>query len=59
MRHRKILPFIYYISQYVDFEFRSIRGQDKGKGVACAAIWYANPLSVPGDSLTIRNMSVA
>ena len=37
---REILPFIRYISQYVDFEFNAIRGQDKGKGVVCAATWY-------------------
>ena len=48
---REILPFIRYISQYVDFEFNAIRGQDKGKGVVCAATWYANSLSVLGDFL--------
>jgi hypothetical protein len=48
---REILPFIRYISQYVDFEFNAIRGQDKGKGVVCAATWYVNSLSVLGDSL--------
>ena len=37
---REILPFIRYISQYVDFEFNTIKGQDKGKGVVCAATWY-------------------
>jgi hypothetical protein len=39
---REILPFIRYISQYVDFEFNAIRGQDKGKGVVCAATWYVS-----------------
>ena len=48
---REILPFIRYISQYVDFEFNAIRGQDKGKGVVCAATWYVNSLSVLEDSL--------
>ena len=43
---REILPFIRYISQYVDFEFNSIRGKDNGKGVVCAATWYVNSLSV-------------
>ena len=52
---REILPFIRYISQYVDFEFNAIRGQDKGKGVVCAATWYVNSLSViVGDSLTLN-----
>ena len=51
---REILPFIRYISQYVDFEFNAIRGQDKGKVVVCAATWYVKFLSViGGDSLTL------
>lgn len=37
---REILPFIRYISQYVDFEFSAIKAQDKGHGVVCAATWY-------------------
>ena len=49
---REILPFIRYISQYVEFEFDAIKGQDKGEGVVCAATWYVNSLSVLGDSLT-------
>ena len=49
---REILPFIRYISQYVDFEFNAIRGQDKGEGVVCAATWYVNLLSFLGDFLT-------
>lgn len=49
---REILPFIRYISQYIDFEFNSIRGQDKGKGVVCAATWYVNSLSIFRNSLT-------
>ena len=49
---REILPFIRYISQYVDFEFNAIKGQDKGKGVVCAATWYVNSLSMLWDSLT-------
>ena len=36
---REILPFVRYIAQFVDFEFTSIRGQDQGKGVVCAATW--------------------
>ena len=51
---REILPFIRYISQYVDFEFNAIRGQDRGKGVVCAATWYVDFLLViGGDSLTL------
>ncbi len=36
---REILPFIRYIAQFIDFEFNTIRGQDKGQGVVCAATW--------------------
>ena len=36
---REILPFIRYIAQYIDFEFNSIKAQNKGKGVICAATW--------------------
>ena len=62
---REILPFIRYISQYVDFEFNAIKGQDKGRGVVCAATWYVNSLSllgIPSErslSLLIRIMPVA
>lgn len=37
---REILPFVRYIAQFVEFEFDSIKKQDKGKGVVCAATWY-------------------
>lgn len=37
---REILPFIRYISQFVDFEFTAIKAQDEGHGVVCAATWY-------------------
>jgi hypothetical protein len=36
---REILPFVRYIAQFIDFEFNSIRSQDKGNGVVCAATW--------------------
>lgn len=36
---REILPFIRYISQYIDFEFGAIKNMDRGKGVVCAATW--------------------
>lgn len=42
---REILPFVRYISQFIDFEFNAIKGQDKGQGVVCAATWYV-PLFV-------------
>jgi len=37
---REILPFVRYISQFIDFEFNVIRGQNRGQGVVCAATWY-------------------
>ena len=36
---REILPFVRYISQFVDTEFNMIKQQDHGKGVVCAATW--------------------
>lgn len=36
---REILPFVRYISQFVDFEFKAILKQDRGAGVVCAATW--------------------
>jgi hypothetical protein len=44
---QEILPFVRYISQYVDFEFDSIKKQDKGKGVVCAATWIMPIALVP------------
>jgi hypothetical protein len=40
---REILPFVRYISQFIDFEFNAIQGQNQGQGVVCAATWYAFP----------------
>jgi hypothetical protein len=37
---REIVPFIRYISQFIDFEYNTIKSQDKGAGVVCAATWY-------------------
>jgi hypothetical protein len=37
---REILPFVRYISQFIDFEFNAIQGQNRGQGVVCAATWY-------------------
>lgn len=36
---REIMPFIRYISQYIDSEYNMIKGQDEGQGVVCAATW--------------------
>lgn len=36
---REILPFVRYFSQYIDYEWSSIKAQDHGKGVICAATW--------------------
>jgi delta 1-pyrroline-5-carboxylate dehydrogenase len=36
---REIVPFVRYFSQYIDYEFNSIKAQDRGKGVICAATW--------------------
>lgn len=44
---REILPFVRYISQFVDFEFNSIKAQNKGKGVICAATWIMPAAMVP------------
>ncbi|KAJ7045512.1 hypothetical protein C8F04DRAFT_940323 [Mycena alexandri] len=44
---REILPFVRYISQFIDFEFNAIKRQDQGKGVVCAATWLLNKYKVP------------
>ncbi|KAI0051901.1 hypothetical protein FA95DRAFT_1554134 [Auriscalpium vulgare] len=44
---REILPFVRYMSQFVDFEFNQIRGQDQGQGVVCAATWIMPAAMVP------------
>jgi hypothetical protein len=44
---REILPFIRYIAQFVEFEFNTIRKQDKGQGVVCAATWIMPAAMVP------------
>lgn len=44
---REILPFIRYISQYLDFEWNAIKAQDKGKGVVCAATWLMPAALIP------------
>ncbi|KAF8893363.1 hypothetical protein BD779DRAFT_1660930 [Infundibulicybe gibba] len=42
---REILPFVRYIAQFIDFEFNSIRKQDRGQGVVCAATCVGGHLS--------------
>ncbi|KAH7339538.1 hypothetical protein B0J17DRAFT_716549 [Rhizoctonia solani] len=32
---REMLPFIRYIAQFIDFEWNTIKAQDKGRGVTC------------------------
>lgn len=44
---REILPFVRYISQFMDFEWSAIKSQDKGKGVVCAATWLMPAAMVP------------
>ena len=44
---REILPFVRYISQFIDFEWSAIKAQDKGKGVVCAATWLMPAALVP------------
>ncbi|KAJ7647341.1 hypothetical protein FB45DRAFT_893162 [Roridomyces roridus] len=44
---REILPFIRYMAQFIDFEFSTIKKQDRGKGVVCAATWLMPAALVP------------
>ena len=44
---RELMPFVRYISQYIDGEFNAIREQDKGQGVVCAATWLMPAALVP------------
>jgi len=44
---REVLPFVRYISQFMDFEFNAIKSQNKGKGVVCAATWVMPVALVP------------
>jgi len=44
---KEVLPFIRYASQFIDFEWNSIKAQDKGKGVVCAATWVMPAALVP------------
>ncbi|KAG6899317.1 hypothetical protein C0993_011287 [Termitomyces sp. T159_Od127] len=44
---RELLPFIRYISQFIDFEFNQINQQDRGQGVVCASTWIMPAALVP------------
>jgi len=44
---REILPFVRYISQFMEFEFNTIKSQNKGQGVVCAATWIMPAALVP------------
>ncbi|KAL0581889.1 hypothetical protein V5O48_000118 [Marasmius crinis-equi] len=44
---REILPFVRYMSQFIEFEFNNIKVQDKGDGVVCAATWIMPAALVP------------
>ncbi|KAG8997653.1 hypothetical protein FRB93_014013 [Tulasnella sp. JGI-2019a] len=44
---RELLPFVRYVSQFMDFEWNSIKAQNKGKGVVCAATWVMPAALVP------------
>ncbi|EGO00296.1 hypothetical protein SERLA73DRAFT_160225 [Serpula lacrymans var. lacrymans S7.3] len=44
---REVLPFVRYIGQFIDFEFDSIKKENKGHGVVCAATWIMPAAMVP------------
>ncbi|KAF7793836.1 hypothetical protein EIP86_004957 [Pleurotus ostreatoroseus] len=44
---REILPFVRYISSFIDTEFNIIKQEDQGKGVVCAATWLIPTALVP------------
>jgi hypothetical protein len=44
---REILPFIRYISQFVQAEWSLIKRADEGKGVVCTATWLLPVALVP------------
>lgn len=44
---REILPFIRYISQFVQSEWSMIKRADEGKGVVCTATWLLPVALVP------------
>ncbi|KAI0675119.1 hypothetical protein C8Q78DRAFT_1010612 [Trametes maxima] len=44
---RELMPFVRYISQYIDAEWHSIQQADQGQGVVCAATWIMPAALVP------------
>lgn len=44
---REVLPFVRYISTFIDTEYNMIKRQDQGKGVVCAATWLLPAALVP------------
>ncbi|KAL1664755.1 hypothetical protein GGF50DRAFT_101455 [Schizophyllum commune] len=44
---KELLPFVRYISQFIDFEFDTITKQNHGQGVVCAATWIMPAALVP------------
>ncbi|KZT72195.1 hypothetical protein DAEQUDRAFT_723387 [Daedalea quercina L-15889] len=44
---REIIPFVRYISQFIDTEYNMIKQEDEGKGVVCAATWIMPVALVP------------
>ncbi|KAJ7703206.1 hypothetical protein B0H17DRAFT_1042255 [Mycena rosella] len=48
---REILPFVRYISQFVDFEFSVIKKQNRGQGVVCASTWIMPAALVIHDEI--------
>ncbi|EPT04907.1 hypothetical protein FOMPIDRAFT_1156394 [Fomitopsis schrenkii] len=44
---REIMPFVRYISQFIDTEYNMIKQQNQGQGVVCAATWIMPVALVP------------
>ncbi|KAI0949739.1 hypothetical protein AcW1_009261 [Taiwanofungus camphoratus] len=44
---REIIPFVRYISSFIDTEFSLVKQEDQGKGVVCAATWIMPAALVP------------
>jgi len=44
---REIMPFVRYISSFIDTEFNMIQQENQGQGVVCAATWIMPAALVP------------
>ncbi|KIJ67723.1 hypothetical protein HYDPIDRAFT_83269 [Hydnomerulius pinastri MD-312] len=44
---REVLPFVRYLAQFVQTEWRSIKATDEGRGVVCTATWIMPAALVP------------